>query len=170
MRRGGLGLRSGWPSHVSHWAERGRSASGGRLSAGCFFSSSARSSQSCSLSQGCKTALVTETTPFARSRPVAGRKKVRSLAVPPRSYSCGWSAGWPSGCARRLQAAGWLDRAQLHLRSTAQSPPLLPARRLVRSVFFFRRLRVIRRHGPAFAHPQRVAGTNPGAGLLKAVA
>jgi len=23
--------------------------------------------------------------------------------------------------------------------------------------------------GPAFAHPQRVAGTNPGAGLLKAV-
>src|SRR6266699_410215 len=65
---------------------------------GCSCSISASTLLSCSLSQGCKTALVTETTPLARTWPVAGRKSVSSLAVPPRSYSCGCSAGWPSGC------------------------------------------------------------------------
>ncbi len=32
---------------------------------------------------------------------MAGRKSVSSLAVPPRSYSCGCNAGWPSGCELR---------------------------------------------------------------------
>src|SRR2546426_10314480 len=35
---------------------------------------------------------------------------------------------------------------------------------------FFRRLGVIGRHGPAFAHPQRVAGAHPGARALVTVA
>ncbi len=69
--------------------------------------------------QGCKTALVTETTPLARILPVAGRKSVSSLAVPPRSYSCGCKAGWPSGCELRPRLRDGLIRpsfvfVQLH--------------------------------------------------------
>src|SRR5713101_343317 len=101
MRRGGSELRRAEPSHVSQRAHRGRSASGGSSARGWAFSISAKTSASCSLSQGCSTALVTETTPLARISPVVGRKSVSSLAVPPRSYSCGCNAGWPSGCELR---------------------------------------------------------------------
>ena len=37
-------------------------------------------------------------TPLARTSPVAGRKSVSSLAVPPRTYSWGWRGGRPTGC------------------------------------------------------------------------
>ena len=36
--------------------------------------------------------------PSTRTCPSAGRNRVRTLAVPPRTYSCGCRAGWPSGC------------------------------------------------------------------------
>ncbi len=99
MRKGGRpsGLSCGH-SQVFHCAACGRCCSAGKVPVGCCFSISASSAASCSLSQGCKTALVTESTPLAWSWPVAGRKSVSSLAVPPRSYSCGCNAGWPSGC------------------------------------------------------------------------
>ena len=100
---------------------------------------------------------------------MAGRKSVtvwRSLPARTRV------AATPGGlrAATRLQAAGWPDTAQLRLRSTARSPRLPPARMPARSIFFFRRLGVIGRHGPAFAHPQRVACAHPGARALIAVA
>src|SRR5215207_1267189 len=46
---------------------------------------------------GWSTALGALVTPLARTSPVAGRNRVSSLAVPPRMYSCGRSAGFPTG-------------------------------------------------------------------------
>ncbi|HEX2187083.1 MAG TPA: transposase [Chloroflexota bacterium] len=49
-------------------------------------------------SQGCNTTLGALVTPLARTSPVAGRNSVSSLAVPPRTYSCGSRAGSPTSC------------------------------------------------------------------------
>ncbi len=43
-------------------------------------------------------AFVQLVTPVTRTVPVAGWKRVSSLAVPLRTYSCGWWAGSPAGC------------------------------------------------------------------------
>src|SRR5215207_5225409 len=58
--------------------------------------SMASTSVSSAWSQGWSTAFVACVTPLARTSPVAGRSSVSSLAVPPRTYSWGWSAGLPT--------------------------------------------------------------------------
>jgi hypothetical protein len=72
--------------------------------------------------QGCSSALVTETTPVARISPVAGRKRVSSLAVPARSYACGCHAGWPSACELRPRLWDGLIRPGFVLRSRGRMP------------------------------------------------
>jgi hypothetical protein len=93
MRKGGSPLRGGEPSHVSHRAQARRSTSEGRAARGCAFLISTSILRSCSLNQGCSSAFVVKATPLARRRPVAGRKRVRCVAVPPRSSSCRCKAG-----------------------------------------------------------------------------
>src|SRR5947208_1779766 len=63
--------------------------------AGAGDSSRIEASSRCS--QGCSTALGARSTGAARTSPVAGRNRVSSLAVPPRTYSCGRVAGSPTG-------------------------------------------------------------------------
>src|SRR6266545_3648754 len=91
-RSGGNGAVGSWPSQVAHRARGGRSSSG--LVTGGSVASTWVSS---AWSQGWSTALGALVTPFARTSPVAGRNRVSSLAVPPRMYSCGRSAGLPTG-------------------------------------------------------------------------
>ena len=83
MRRGGNGVVGSWPSQVAQRARAGRwssaSVSGGRL---------ASTAVSSAWSQGCSTALALLVTPLTRTRPEAGWKRVRSLAVPWRM--CSW--------------------------------------------------------------------------------
>jgi len=54
-------------------------------------------SASSAWSQGCSTALGALVTPLTRTAPLAGWKRVSSLAVPPRMYSWGRQAGRSSG-------------------------------------------------------------------------
>jgi hypothetical protein len=91
-RSGGSGSRGAWPRQVSHWHRGGRSSAGG---AG---GSPARPCASSPWSQGCRTVFGTFVVPFARTSPDAGRNRVSSLTVPPRTYSCGWRTGVPTGC------------------------------------------------------------------------
>ena len=83
-------------AHIVATAQRartGRSASGG-VSIGNV----ATPCVSSACSQGCSTVFGALSTPLARTAPVAGRNSVRSLAVPPRRYSCGCRWGSPTGC------------------------------------------------------------------------
>ncbi len=107
-----------WPVRLSHTS---RSRSGGKSSgkvkrvvrpacqtahAACTRAGShaagagnaARISLRCSCSQGCSTAFVHRCAGCSRTWPEAGWNRVRILVVPPRTYSCGWVAGWPRGC------------------------------------------------------------------------
>ena len=73
-------------------AARDRSAVGGGSGSSAGMAVNSRSAH------GRRTALGTDVAPSSRTRPSAGRNKVRTLAVPARTYSCGWRAGCPSGC------------------------------------------------------------------------
>src|SRR3954462_5670725 len=55
-------------------------------------------SSSVILSQGCKIAFVLRVTGWSCTCPVAGWNRVRILAVPARTYSCGCVAGQPFSC------------------------------------------------------------------------
>jgi uncharacterized membrane protein len=92
-RSGGNGSRGSCPSQVTQCASSGRSISGVTTSG-----NAARIWVSSSFSQGWSTVLGALVTPFPRTSPVAGRKSVRSLAVPLRTYSWAWRMGSPTGC------------------------------------------------------------------------
>src|SRR5215217_9399904 len=132
-RSGGNGSRGSWPSQVAHRASGGRSSSGAAI-----VGSVARTAISSPCSQGWSTALVAFVTPLARSSPVAGRNSVSSLAVPPRTYSCGSRTGSPTG-AQLAPAWGiaWYGPASSWHQS---GTPAASASRYARSMapFFFR--------------------------------
>ena len=80
-------------------------------------------------------ALVLLVTPLIRTWPVVGRKRVSTLAVPLRKYSCGWPNGRCFGY-RRVQDVALFCTARLHLRTKPANPRLRPTDRHVRLVFF----------------------------------
>jgi hypothetical protein len=109
-----------WPARLS---QTSRSRSGGRSagrvkgaarpschsrhaarfvvgSSGVAAGSAATIGVSVSFSRPCRTAFVPLVTGRRRTRPVAGWNRVRILAVPPRTYSCGRVAGRPCGRQR----------------------------------------------------------------------
>jgi hypothetical protein len=83
-RSGGNGRCGTCPSQVAH-----RACVDGSKSVFGTSGNSARTCNSCVCSHGCRTAFGALVTPLARTWPVTGRNRVRSLAVPPRMYSCG---------------------------------------------------------------------------------
>ena len=110
-----------------------------------------------------------ESTPLARTAPVAGRNRVKSLAVPPRTYSWGCTVGLPSRC-QSFQAGEWLDRDRLHPGTTVPVLLLLPLRTPTGSRFFFVRLGILDLHRPGFAHADGRACRTPGARLAITIA
>ena len=83
---------------VNHVSQAARIAAGGRSTAGGGKAS--RIAASCCLSHSCSTVFGQLVTPLTRTAPSLGWNKVRSLAVPLRTYSCGWRFGCP--CSAQL--------------------------------------------------------------------
>src|SRR5581483_844449 len=128
----------------------------------------ARIAVSSRFSHGCSTALGARSTASARTWPVAGRNRVRSLAVPPRTYSWGWRAGSASGCQDGPGwGIAWYGPASSWFRvgCPALRPACTPARwRLLRGG-----LRVSHLDDASLPLAQRRAGRAPGPALLPGV-
>ena len=117
--------------HIRHAARLAVGSSG--VAAG----SAATIGASVSLSQPCRTAFVPLVTGRRRTRPVAGWNSVRTLVVPPRTYSCGRVAGRPSG--RQLWpgcGTAWKGPASS---SHQTAKPLAEPSVYARSISFFSR-------------------------------
>src|SRR4051812_13590854 len=122
-------------------------------------------SSSVILSQGCKIAFVLRVTGWSCTCPVAGWNRVRILAVPARTYSCGCVAGRPFSCQLK-PGCGTVWNGPASSSHQTEAPAVIPACRPARSAFFRHRIRVADPdHAPfAFAHDH--AGVAPGPALL----
>src|SRR3954452_511266 len=177
-RSAGRLKRTANPScHACHRARLAAGSSGAALAG-----SAATICPKASFSQPCRTVFVPLVAGRRLTRPVAGWNRVRILAVPARTYSCGWvagraprarprAAGWrggpPAASCRPDAARSGRGRPRPRTRPPAPSEP--PARRRARSAFFLGGVGVGDRDraAPPAAAPDH-AGVAPRAGLLPA--
>lgn len=170
MRRGGLGVWSGWPSQVSHCAYSGRSASGGRASLGYSFSITTNMALSSPVPPGMQDRIGDGDNAFRTNLTSGWSKKGQQFGSPAAFVTVVAAMQDALPAATTPPVAGWLGTVRLHPHRAGLCQPPPPARTLARSVFFFQCLLVIDNHRPACALAQRIASAAPRARPLKAVA
>src|SRR5215213_3299159 len=129
--------------------------------------SAARISLRCSRSQGCSPALVPQVAGWSRTWPDAGWNRVKILVVPPRTYSCGWVAGWPRG-RHDTPGCGTAWKGPASSSHQTESPSCAPSVSACSISFFGHRIGIADAHHAVLALAHHHAGFAPGAALLPA--